>query len=303
MEIRNLRSFKTIVEEGSFLKAAKKLYYTQSTITSHIKLLEVEFQVKLFEKLGRKMHLTPFGRELIPHVDKLLAIVGDIRELSEDKETIKGHLKIAMGESFTSYEFQDVLIKFKEKAPKVKLSILTLDIVQVRDRLESGQVDIGFLYKDNYNRNNLVDVLFKEIKLSLVGPKNNTNISFSDSNQYVDISFIINENKSPYRERFLEYLDIKEIDINGIIEIWSIEGIKKAVTNGLGITYLPDFVMNEELDRGELVKIDMDKSNDIIEGIYSYHKNKYITPAMKLFMDLVDEKYSTTLEVKSSPLK
>lgn len=294
MEIRNLKSFKSIIEEGSFLKAAKKLHYTQSTITSHIQQLEEELQVKLFEKIGRKMNLSSFGKKLLPYVEELLNTEEKIIQLSKDKNLIKGTLKIAMGDSLVTYEFQDILSQFKKKAPHVKLSILTVDIVTMRELLEKGDVDIGFLFEDQYKGNCLIDIPFKKFPLTLVGPKNSNilNLNFDLKDQDLDISFIINEFHSPYRKIFNNHLQEKNISLNSLIEIWSIEGIKRSVKNNLGITYLPKFVMEEELARKELVEIIASCSNNLVEGIYSYHKNKYITSPMKLFIDLVDKKYN-----------
>ena len=63
MELKYLNTFKTILETGSFLNAARKLNYTQSTITFQIQQLEEELSVKLFEKIGRKMIITQAGKE------------------------------------------------------------------------------------------------------------------------------------------------------------------------------------------------------------------------------------------------
>lgn len=293
MEIRNLRSFKTIVEEGSFIKAAEKLHYTQSTISAHIQQLEEELQVKLFEKIGRKMQLSPFGKKLLPYTEELLNIAEKIETLGRDENTIKGELKIAVGDSLVSYVLQDILTMFKEQAPKVKLSVITVDIVIMREMLEKGEIDLGLLYKDSYKGSSLIDVTFSKFPLTLVASNDNHILStdFSLENQDLDISLVINEYHCPYRKIFVEYLERKKITLNSVLEIWSIEGIKRSVKNNLGITYLPRFVVEEELNSEELTELSAECSGYIVEGIYSYHKNKYITPPMRLFMELMNRKY------------
>lgn len=62
MDLRRFITLKTVVEEGSFLRASQKLCYTQSTVTFHIQQLEQEFSVQLFEKIGRRMCLTREGK-------------------------------------------------------------------------------------------------------------------------------------------------------------------------------------------------------------------------------------------------
>ena len=71
MELKCLRTFRTIIDEGGFSKAAKKLNYTQSTITFQMNQLERDLSTTLFEKIGRKMVLTKAGEHLIPYVDDI----------------------------------------------------------------------------------------------------------------------------------------------------------------------------------------------------------------------------------------
>lgn len=71
MNTKNLVTFKTILEMGSFQKAADKLGYTQSTVTFQIKQLEEELALKLFEKIGRRMELTQAGKDIMPYVDMI----------------------------------------------------------------------------------------------------------------------------------------------------------------------------------------------------------------------------------------
>ena len=77
MELKYLNTFRTIVETGSFTKAAEKLNYTQSAITFQIDQLEQELSAQLFEKVGRRMALTKAGELLIPYVDEVLGAVGN----------------------------------------------------------------------------------------------------------------------------------------------------------------------------------------------------------------------------------
>ena len=80
MDLKNLHTFYTIIKEGSFSKAAKKLNYTQSTITFHVGQLEKELDVQLFEKIGRRMVLTKAGEQLIPYVEDVILSVHKMEE-------------------------------------------------------------------------------------------------------------------------------------------------------------------------------------------------------------------------------
>nr|WP_288830441.1 LysR family transcriptional regulator [uncultured Clostridium sp.] len=84
MDLKYLNTFRVIVEEGSFSKAAERLNYTQSTITFQIGQLEQELSSSLFEKIGRKMVLSKAGEHLIPYVDEVLSSVERLRCFEDD---------------------------------------------------------------------------------------------------------------------------------------------------------------------------------------------------------------------------
>ena len=109
MDIRHLKTFKTIIEEGNFSNAAMKLGYTQSTVTSQIQQLEQELSIKLFEKIGRNMVLTSLGKELIHYANELLDTIKKIESIGKYDDNITGELKIAVAESLISYKLQNVL--------------------------------------------------------------------------------------------------------------------------------------------------------------------------------------------------
>ena len=96
MKTQYLVTFKTILETGSFQKAADKLGYTQSTITFQIKQLEEELSLKLFEKIGRRMELTQAGKDIMPYVDMILQGTEQIRNYGKKLSEISGSLKLAI---------------------------------------------------------------------------------------------------------------------------------------------------------------------------------------------------------------
>ena len=99
MELKCLRTFRTIIDEGGFSKAAKKLNYTQSTITFQMNQLERDLSTTLFEKIGRKMVLTKAGEHLIPYVDDILQSVDKLSFLGEHLSECQGDIQIGVGES------------------------------------------------------------------------------------------------------------------------------------------------------------------------------------------------------------
>ena len=95
MELKYLTTFKTILETGSFQKAAERLNYAQSTITLQMQLLEQELSVKLFEKIGRRMELTQAGEGLLPYIDAVLEAVRQMENYGKCGHLLAGPLRNA----------------------------------------------------------------------------------------------------------------------------------------------------------------------------------------------------------------
>lgn len=291
MELKYLTTFKTIVDEGSFTKAAERLNYTQSTITFQVGQLEQELSAKLFERIGRRMVLTKAGERLIPYVEDVLNSVDRLQNFEADLASLKGDLKIGVGETLLSYKIAPILKAFHEQAPNARLFLRSMNCYDIRDELIAGALDMGVFYHDIGGvGTNLVTKPLKAYKMALIASPT-IKESFSDfitPNQKIPIPFLINEPNCIFRQIFEQYLREKSILMDHTIELWSIQTIKQLVQNDVGITYLPKFAVEQELKQGTLSEIPTELSDTTITAVCGYHKNKWVSPLMQLFLKLCE---------------
>ncbi len=289
MEFKFLNTFRTIVDEGSFTKAAEKLNYTQSTITFQIGQLEQELSASLFEKIGRKMVLTKAGEHLIPYVNEVLQSVEKLRCFEEDLAECQGDLRVGIGETLLCYHFPAILKEFHRQAPKARLFLRSMNCYDIRDELFNGTLDLGVFYEDVGGfGTSLTTQTLGTCSVVLVASPETKEIypDFITPDRVIPIPLIINEPNCVFRQIFEQYLREKSIILDHTIELWSIPTIKKLVKNDVGISFLPKFSVQEELDRGELVIIPTEIANAKISAVCGHHKNKWISPLMQLFLDL-----------------
>ena len=271
MELKCLRTFRTIIDEGGFSKAAKKLNYTQSTITFQMNQLERDLSTTLFEKIGRKMVLTKAGEHLIPYVDDILQSVDKLSFLGEHLSECQGDIQIGVGESLLCYKLPAILKEFHRQAPKARLFLRSMNCYDIRDELFSGGLDLGVFYEDVGGfGSNLAVKPFGNYPVVLVA-------SPEIQNRYPDF---VTPDRTILRD--------KSIILDHTIELWSIPTIKNLVKNNVGISFLPEFTVTEELNHGELVKIPTDISGTKITAVCAHHKNKWVSPLMQLFIHLCD---------------
>ncbi|WP_039656484.1 LysR family transcriptional regulator [Clostridium tyrobutyricum] len=291
MELKYLNTFKIILETGSFQKAAEYLNYAQSTVTFQIQQLEQELSVKLFEKIGRKMIITQAGKDVLPYIDAILQSVQQLENYGKDMQQITGTLKISMPETLLTYRMQPILRAFRQQAPGVKLSVQALNCYTIRNQIVNGGADIGIHYDvGGYGSTIMIEKL-ATFPLALVAcpALGKQDCDFIKTKQRKSVCLITNDRESIFQKMFDNYLKEQDIVIDGIMELGSIEAIKRSVVSNLGIAYLPQYVVEEELENGTLKELKTGISDKKITAICSYHKNKWITPAMGLFIRLLKE--------------
>lgn len=294
MNIRFLQTFKTILEMGSFKAAAEKLNMTQSTVTSQIQQLNYDFSLQLFEKIGRRMVVTQAGKDILPYINEILHSYEQMRHRNRTGGGLQGSLTVAMPETLLTYKMQPVLQTFRERAPDVALSLQTLNCHTIRDFTHAGNVDIGIHYNvGGYASSLMIDTL-AQFPVSVVRASNlpPDYCDLQSMGHHNHSCLITNDHQSIYHKMLLKHLNDRNISLRGNMELGSVEAIKRSVSSGLGIAILPRFVTEDELLKGDLKEIECDLTSQSITAISIYHKNKWVSPAMALFMSLTQSHFN-----------
>ena len=291
MDLRSLTVIKAILTEGSFQKAAQRLNCSQSTVTFQVRLLENELSLRLFERLGRRMVLSQAGKAVLPHMEAILRSMDAIRACGNGHQALVGELRIAVAESLLSYKLHPLLGAFVRQAPGVRLELHSLNCHDIRNGILAGDYDMGVYYDVGGHPDTLVLTALGEAEgLVVASPALPPALrEFDSPNQHKDVTFVINEPRSVYRERMETYLRAKNILLRSTIELWSIEAIKKCVASNLGVSFLPRFAVERELAEGTLIELPTAMPNNRISMIAVHHRNRDVSPAMRLFRQLLLE--------------
>ena len=99
MDMKNINTFIYTAELGSFTKAAELLGYSQSTVSFQIRQLEEELGTVLFERINRTVALTDRGKEILRYAHRMKQLAGEMQEMVQPKQEVRGHLRIALSDS------------------------------------------------------------------------------------------------------------------------------------------------------------------------------------------------------------
>lgn len=297
MNTKSLVTFKTILQAGSFQKAADKLGYTQSTVTFQIKQLEEELALKLFEKIGRRMELTQAGKDIMPYIDLILQGAEQIGNYGKSLSEISGSLKLAIPDSILIYNMQPFMQAFTHEAPNVQLVVNSIQSGEINQAVADGTADIGInCEKDSYPDSVIRKKLGKYKAVLVASPfANNNLLDFITPHQRKPISLICNEPDGYYQLDMDKYLSEKDILLNPPMKVQSIEAVKRCVMNNLGIAVVPTYSIGEELKNGSLMPIKTELDEKTYDSFYIYNKHKWISPQMKLALDLLKECVGTVI--------
>lgn len=293
MDIRYLQTFKTIVDEGSFSKAAGKLNYTQSTITFHVGQLEKELHATLFEKVGRRMVLTQAGVNFIPYANEVLEALERMKTFQEDMTECRGELRIGAPESILCFLLPPLLKAYHLEAPKVELDLSSMNSESLMRALEKDDVDIAVFYghKSTVDGARIRAETYGTFPLKLcASPQVKKGCPvIENGGDYPDLCPIIQPPNGGVRHQFNHFLRDHDLSFGRPILIQSTQTIINLVRNDVGICYLPDFAVEESLEKGELVELMPEDRSGEISVCYGTRVKKWQSPAMKAFLRMLEK--------------
>ena len=147
MDMRRLRYFVAVAEESSFSRAAERLRIAQPPLSNHIKKLEQELGVVLFERSNRGVRMTEAGRLLLEEARRLFVQLDQVvRAVQQVGHGQVGRLTLGFVPSSSNEALPSILRAFRERFPGVELFLREMRPDRVVQRLHDRQIDVGFLY-------------------------------------------------------------------------------------------------------------------------------------------------------------
>lgn len=262
MNIAQLKTFVTVVEQGSFSEAARTMGISQPAVTMQIQSLEAAVGSTLLDRRYRKVDLTEAGRVLLPHARAVLSqIEGAKEQIAALSGTVSGRLTIAASTTPGVYVIPRLLGRFLEANPEVGVTIVVRDTTQVVESVESGEAQLGVT--GAMVRGSRVG--FEELgrdELVLIGAPGSA-IARRASIPMAELAeqtWILRESGSGTRqvaERVLADNGLDPEELRVAVELGTGEAIVSAVEGGLGISIVSRLVAAKALELGSVVELDV----------------------------------------------
>lgn len=289
MDISQLEVFLAVAREGGFSRAANKLFRTQSAVSQSIRKLEAEIGEPLFDRSSREGLLTDAGRVLQQYAERLTSLRDNAREaLVELRELQQGKLVIGANE-FTALYLLRVLAEFGRLHPAIRIMVQRSLGSRIPDDVLKHNCEFGVLTYDPQDPELASAVVYSDELILVVPPQHplarENRVSIR---QLGAESFVAHIVSSPYREKVIQAFKKYETPLHMGVELPTLQAIKRFVAMGSGVAFLPEISVEDEIARGELVRIPVQELNVHRKLRLVYRKAASLSHAGQAFLKVAE---------------
>ncbi|HEY1676464.1 MAG TPA: LysR family transcriptional regulator [Candidatus Sulfotelmatobacter sp.] len=256
MDLSQLEVFLAVARERRFSRAAEKLFRTQSAVSQTIRKLEDEIGEPLFDRSSREGVLTDAGKVLYEYAEKLINLRREAREsLAELRELQTGKLDIAANELTVLY-LLPLLAEFRRLHPMIKITVDRALGSRIPDDVLQHSVEFGILSYEPQEPNLHSIVVYHDELVFVVPPTHPLASAEQVSIRQLGAeSFVAHIVNSPYREKVIQTFKSHKTPLHMGLELPTLQAMKQYVAMGNGVAFLPEISVENEVSRGELVRI------------------------------------------------
>ena len=258
MEILQLETFLAVASYGGFHRAAAALHVSQPAVSARIGALEQSLGTRLFDRGPSGFSLSAAGKALRPHAEKLLQQVAVARQaVHELRPAFGGALPIAASLSICTYLLPEVLKSYQSKNPQVVASVRSGNSAQVLKMVLEGEVEFGLARSLHHPE--VETISLRDDPLMLVGhPRHpamgNRKVSLEQVEELPIISYDRGSSDWTLMNGLFRRAGLLP---NIVLEVETIEACKRMVLRKLGLAFLPQIAVHDEVRQKKLLTLEI----------------------------------------------
>ena len=284
MEMRQLKIFCAVVDEGSFTGAARTVHTVQSNVTMRVKELEEELGQQLFIRQKSGILLTSAGETFLGYARRILQLTDESRHALLDDTTPSGSLKLGAMETTAAIRLPGILIKYRKMYPRVQLSLSTGTTGELIKAVECHRLDGAFVGGHHQNQAVTQQDVFKE---ELVLVSSSEYKSLKDLTRLMPQQTVLVFRAGCFYRSTLEnwFYQIGLIP-NQVLELGTLDGILSCVSAGMGLTMLPRSVVERYASKELLRCHSVPPEFGRVTTVFVTHADSVPTAALRALVDL-----------------
>ena len=282
--LRQLKVFEAVARNLSFSRAAEELHLTQPAVSTQVKKLEEHAGLPLFEQLGKKIHLTPAGSEML-HASRVI-----IRQFEEVEETMTQFKGVSGGKlnvtviSAGDYFLPRLLVEFARRHAGVTLNFGVCNRAELLEQLTDNLTDLAIMVRPPLDMDTENEPFAPHPYVIVAAPDHPL-----AARKRIPVSrlarepFVVREKGSDTWHSMEEGFGTHLAELNIAMEIKSTETIKQAVMAGMGVTFLSAHTISRELQAGSLAVLDVQGFPLMLNWYVVHRRSKRLPPVAQAF--------------------
>ena len=288
MTLRHFRIFVAVCDTMHMTSAAETLFISQSAVSQAIAELENHYDVRLFERLSKKLYLTQAGQKLLSYARHIIRMN---MEVENDMKALhkNGCLRIGASVTIGAHVLPKLISAFKQITPQTSIKVFEDNTEKIENMILQDQIDIG-LVEGETTSSDVLNRLFMDDELVLICGIDHrfASLPMIEPSELEQEEFIIREKGSGTRQTFENSMAANHLAWNAIWTCNNADTIKAAVTEGLGVSVISIRSIVNEIKLGLLCQVAINGIQFKRQFKIIYHKNKYLTQQLKQFIELCE---------------
>lgn len=284
--LRQLEIFVAISRTESVTRAADELSLSQSATSTALGEFERQFDLQLFDRIGKSLRINETGRQLLPRAVELLDRAREIEALLQGHAGF-GYMKIGATLTVGNYLATLLVARFLQEHPESRIQLQVHNTSTIVHQIVNHELDLGLIEGDSHHPDIEVQPWIADELVVFSAPDHPlARLGELSIEQLLAEPWILREKGSGTRETFDRAMRNHHAKLNIRLELEHTEAIKRAVESGLGIGCISRLALKDAFRRGSLVPL---ATPDLNLGRYFYflwHKQKYQTTGMREFIAL-----------------
>ena len=307
LTLRQLQVFEVVALHLSHSRAADELYLSQPAISMQLKQLEQSVGLPLFEQVGKKIHLTDAGREMLHYSRSISQQLQEMAAVFDEMKGLeRGHLDISVV-STANYFMPQLLAKFCQQHPKIQISLHVANRDAVLQHLTENRTDLAIMGQPPEGADMLAQSFMKNLLVVIAPPLHPLcKLKRVKIKQLEQESFLLREQGSGTRNAMERFFAGHNIRFRAGMEMGTNEAIKQAVQAGMGLGIISLHNVELELETGRLAVLNVEYFPIVRHWYITHRKTKRLSTAAQAFKQFLleeAERLAAPTTVRKTPRK
>jgi DNA-binding transcriptional LysR family regulator len=282
--LRQLKVFESVARLRSFSRAAEELHLTQPAVSTQVRKLQEHAGLPLFEQLGKKIHLTPAGTQMLASSREIIQKFQEAEEaMAQYRGVSGGRLNVSVI-SAGDYFFPRLLVEFAQRHEGVTLNFGVCNREELLNQLNDNQTDLGVMVRPPEDLDTIAEPFAPHPYVIVAAPSHplarSKRIPMA---RIIREPFVVREKGSDTWNSMVEGFGGQLPGLNIAMEIRSTETIKQAVVAGMGVSFLSAHTVSRELHAGSLVVLDVQGFPLMLNWYVVHRRSKRLPPVAEAF--------------------